>query len=210
MPTPTHLDGFDGAAREPKFPWPPPPFSSRVEIPAEFFHTARNLGGVNSKLKIALSEAGYRDGGSYYSIPHGFAIATQIEHINQDGSPMLGAERWQPKPLPPDFTLTNLLKVLFDARPGFYRIIVFAVTNARIEPEGAPPTQKVGEEWLHHGMLSLPSTTAQIPYTKDYVCAALIYEFERRGYTEGTRAVSFGAPAQTQLMQANIWSALEH
>lgn len=194
-----------------KFPWPPPPPSSAVEIPADSFHGATNLGAVSAKLQAALNAAGYVDGGRYYSIPRGFAIATQIEHVNPDGSPMPAAERWQPKPLPPDFTFANLLKVLFDAKPGFYRIIVFAVTDVPVAPGGSPPTQEVAGEWLHHGMLSLPSRTALMPYTKGYACAALIYEFERRGYNDATHPVTSGTPpAKTQLVQANIWSALEH
>jgi hypothetical protein len=155
------------------------------------------------------------DGGSYYSIPRGFAIATQIEHIDRDGKPKPGNERWQRKPLPPDLTLTNLLKVLFDAKPGFYRIIVFAVTDTKIEPQGEPLTQNAGEAVLHKGWLSLPSEIAKLPYTESYVCAGLIYEFERRGYNDATRPVSFGPPAQTQLIDAHIfdahiWPALEH
>ncbi len=194
-----------------KFPWPPPPPSSALEIPVDRFHGAKDLGGVNAKLKAALIKAGYVDGGRYYSIPRGFAIATQIEHINRDGSPMAGEERWQPNPLPPDLTLANLLKVLFDAKPGFYRIIVFAITDVPISPEGTPPNQEVAGEWLHHGMLSLPSTIAEISYTRATACTALIYEFERRGYNDATHPLMSGAPsAKTQLVQANIWSALEH
>jgi len=182
-----------------------------LEIPVDRFHGAKDLGGVNAKLKAALIKAGYVDGGRYYSIPRGFAIATQIEHINRDGSPMAGEERWQPNPLPPDLTLANLLKVLFDAKPGFYRIIVFAITDVPISPEGTPPNQEVAGEWLHHGMLSLPSTIAEISYTRATACTALIYEFERRGYNDATHPLMSGAPsAKTQLVQANIWSALEH
>jgi hypothetical protein len=193
-----------------KFPWPPPPPSSALEITADHFHDAKYLGDVNAKLKAALSEAGYVDGGRYYPIPHGFVIATQVEHINRDGSPLAGEERWQPKPLPPDFTLANILKVLFDAKPGFYRIIVFAVTDEPIAPEGKPPTQEEASVWLHQGMLSLPSTIAQIPYTKATACTALIYEFERRGYNDATHPLTPGASAMAQLVGAKIWSALGH
>ena len=191
--------------------WPLPPPSAAVEIPVEFFQGAKVLGDLNAKFKAALKKAGYVDGGRYYSIPNGFAIVAQIEHINQDGSPLPGSKRWQAKPLPPAFTFKNLLRVLFDAKPGFYRIIVFAITNEPIVPEGTPPSQEAAGGWLNHGMVALPAAIARLPYTEDYACVALIYEFERRGYNDATHAVTTGAPpAYTQLVKADLWSALEH
>src|SRR5262249_42008615 len=73
----------------------------------------------------------------------------------------------------------DYLAALLSAKPGFYRVIVFIVTNV-------PFTQsdkKIGEEeakaWTTRGANSLPENIKRQVFQSDFSCATLIYEFKK-------------------------------
>jgi prepilin-type N-terminal cleavage/methylation domain-containing protein len=80
----------------PKFPWPPPRASAFDIVPRDLLlgeKEAPLLGEVDVALDSAFRQAGYVEK-SYYSVPSGFAIASRLEQINQDGTPKDAADRW--------------------------------------------------------------------------------------------------------------------
>lgn len=84
----------------PEFPWPPPKASTFAKIPAEFFTKPNEvvyLKDVVKQLETALEKAGYYER-KLYSVKDGFAIATRIERIRVDGTPMDEKIRWEIDP----------------------------------------------------------------------------------------------------------------
>ncbi|TXT28866.1 MAG: hypothetical protein FD131_2809 [Rhodocyclaceae bacterium] len=80
----------------PQFDWPPPKASAEESIPDKWLRTgpATRLADVADKFEKALRLAHYEQR-SYYAVPRGFALATQLEQIKADGTPMPGADRWK-------------------------------------------------------------------------------------------------------------------
>ncbi|MBB5340040.1 hypothetical protein [Tunturiibacter gelidoferens] len=195
----------------PSFPWPPPPSTSMQVLPEDLFKQQPPLHSIddaNHLLLSALESKGYVEH-SYYSVPGGFALVTRIEQIDSTGAPLPPPDRWalgkvqlrQP-------SLQEWAKALFNARPGFYRVIVFVISNKPFSQSGAMPDQTQARQWITEGSNVLDSSVASTPIAPGYNCTALIYEF-RRDLDHGTLFVEDSAPdARTQLKNAGIWSAL--
>jgi hypothetical protein len=136
------------------------------------------LGDVETALSRALETAGHSER-AYYGIPGGFALVTRLEQTDAQGYPMSGAERWalQPPRLR-SFSLGGYLSALFRARPGYFRVLVFAVTSAPFSHEGPPPGRAEALEWLNKGADRLPRSLVERPFTVAHAVTALVYEFE--------------------------------
>jgi hypothetical protein len=77
------------------------------------------------------------------------------------------------------------LKLLFTANPGYYRIIVFIVTSHPFNQDAKQTiTHEEAENWLLEGDLKLPKSIGEMPYTREHICTALIYQFERPNSAE--------------------------
>ena len=82
-------------------------------------------------------------------MPGGFVLVARMERIRRDGTPLPEPARWM-KEGSPKLSLAELLGDLFFERPGYFRVIAFAVTDdlmpgedpgARLpEPEEGAPT----------------------------------------------------------------------
>lgn len=174
--------GIEDQEEVPEFPWPPPRASASDMIPRELLvgnATHPTLGTVAQAIDSALQEAGYREK-SYYSVPGGFAMASQIEQINQDGSPK--DDRWSLE-TPPirKFSLGSYLNALFMARPGYYRVIVFVVTSKAFPQRDVKVTSEESKLWLTRGLNKLPEEIGDQEYSSAHSCTALIYEFKQTG-----------------------------
>ena len=114
------------------FPWPPPLASAETTIPRNWLPASAvtRLADVAEKIEHALGKAGYPRW-SYSSVPNGFALVSQMEQIKSDGTPSPGPARWSTDmPRVINLTLLEFIKALANAQPGYYRVIVFIVTNA--------------------------------------------------------------------------------
>jgi hypothetical protein len=115
---------------------------------------------------------------SYYSVPAGFAVVSKLERTDERGYPM---DRASPSPeASQHFSLSWYLRELFVAPPGFYRLIVFIVTDRSFHQADALTTAAQAEDWLAFGSNTLPHGIAITPLSADVVCTALVYEFEKR------------------------------
>lgn len=194
----------------PSFPWPPPRYSAFSSIEREWVAPAAGatLGSAAARLERAFDAAGYGER-SYYRIPGGFALASRIEQIRADASPFAPPDRWTVATPPMREGLIDIIRALFNAPPGYYRVIVFAVTDRDFAAREEPPTEADARRWASGGALRLPAELGALPYSAQHYTTALIYEFERRA---DQPAASLRLPSDSQgrthLERAGLWQAL--
>ena len=199
----------------PIFPWPVPKASAAQEIPRKLVVAADaspTFGTVAARLARALDRAGYNQH-SYYAFAdgHGVAIATQLEQINDDGSPKPGEARFQLKLAPlstAEFSLASYVKALFSARSGRFRVIVFALSQGVAQDAAAPGAERA-KTWATSGQTKLPARYAALAFGDAVACTALIYEFEKKDYNADAQFVVPGKiDAMAHLTKAGIWTLL--
>lgn len=193
----------------PYFPWPPPQLFQRQTLNEQLYPGNRTLGDVNTRLRQALQSNGYEQR-SYFQVPGGFALVTQLEQFKTDGSPKTGANRWKDYPVQENFEgVWDYLKSLVMATPGNFRLFVFVVTD---QPYGQS-SKRVGKQeavgWLSSGLNRLPAKIAEMPLNKQHYLDVLVYEFEAQ---QGTKICTQKWPAilnaQTHLQKTGIARAL--
>jgi hypothetical protein len=163
----------------PMFTWPPPEYSASAVLNKSYFSQSKTLFDVDDILTAALSELGYDDR-SYFEIPNGFALVTRIEQINEDGTPFALPARWSVTIKAYDsLNWGSYLKTLIFPPSGFFRIIVFAVTNKPFTSSHQKPTKAGAEGWLKVGFTELPASIGDKSFGPSYRCTALIYEFKK-------------------------------
>jgi len=207
---PLPADGPAPAVSLPNFPWPPPRYSAFSAIANEWVAQGASpaLGEVARRLEQAFDSAGYGER-SYYRIPGGFALVSRIEHIRADASPMPDPERWVVDTPRVRAGFIDHVRALFNAPPGFYRVIVFVVTDQDFVAAEQAPTATEAREWLTGGGLRLPAGIALQPYGARHYTTALIYEFERRSnQPQASVRDPSPAPGRTHLDRAGLWQAL--
>jgi hypothetical protein len=180
----------------PAFPWPPPAASAETSIPDRWLPVKgeADLATVASTLELALRQANYRKW-SYSSVPNGFALVSQMEQIKADGTPSPEPARWSADlPRVSKMTLLEFIRALVSAQPGFYRVIVFIVTDQPWPRMAEEPTGREAHEWLTKGFVWLPKSIGKLPYGLDYRTTALVYEFRKDSKDAEATLV---APSQT-------------
>jgi hypothetical protein len=193
----------------PMFPWPPPAASASYILPAQLLRGARNtkLRDTNRVLSAALSRAGYVEK-SYYAVPQGFALVTRLEQIADDASPMPLPARWSLEaPRLQTFSLQNYLLALLKAPAGYYRVLLFVVTDVPFSQSSRRITGEEAVALVRAGLNVLPEFIAKLPYTPETVCTVLVYEFRRR---EGKPDVLVPGrfDGLTHLRRSRIWQEL--
>jgi len=201
--------GVEDQEATPQFPWPPPRASAFDTIPRELLvgNVAHpTLSTVAQAIESAFQQAGYGER-SYYGVPSGFAMASQIEQINVDGSPKEPVDRWSLE-IPPlrKFSLSSYLNALFSARAGYYRVIVFIVTSKAFPQSPESVTAETSRQWVSSGLNKLPEEIGNQGYSAAHSCTALIYEFKQTGKHADLLDPS-QIPAKTHLDKAGLMAA---
>jgi hypothetical protein len=194
----------------PDFPWPPPKASAFDVIPADLIHIDEHdstLAAVAGQLGKALDAAAYTQR-SFFTVPGGFAMVTQLERINPDGTPDT-KRRWQPVASTASFSLEDYLKRLLYADPGRYRLVVFIVTDAPFSASGDAMTARQASSLVARGTFTLAETTAKQPYSTQHRATALIYEF-RKGKAAPELVLPSEYPGRSHLVKAKMWAALQN
>ncbi len=195
----------------PAFPWPPPPASADLAIPAQWLPAKGGstvLSGVASRLEEALRVAAYRRW-SYSSVPNGFALVAQMEQIRSDGTPSPEPARWSSDlPSVRDLSLLEFIKALASAPPGHYRVIAFIVSDQPWSRTGSAPTSQEAERWLAKGLTRLPPSIGSLTYGVDYAASALVYEFRKTSGSDATFVPSSPTRAEDHLKRAGIVDSL--
>lgn len=163
----------------PGFPWPPPSCNARFEIPESAFAGFKTLGDVERKLRLALDAKGYAQR-SYFSVPNGFALVTQLEQYNDaDGSVRNDRTRWLDYPAKDNFGgLMEYLKSFVMPQKGYFRLFVFVATNKPFGGSAQRVSKDQATAWLSQGFNKLPYPLAAAPFAEDFTVTTLVYEFE--------------------------------
>jgi len=189
------------------FPWPPPAASAETVIPDKWLPTkgGADLANVAVTLESALRESHYPKW-SYSSVPNGFALISQMEQIKPDGTPSPDPARWSADlPWVANMTLIEFVRALVNAPPGYYRVIVFIVTNQPWPRTGEKPTGDEAKQWLAEGFTWLPPSIGELPYGPDYRITALVYEFKKASKDENATLIELSAiSADDHLKKAGI------
>jgi hypothetical protein len=193
----------------PQFPFPPPQASAFETVPRELLvatNTRPKLKDVDKALSDAFQKCGYGEK-SFYAVPDGFAMASRLEQINADGS--FGANRWSLETATmSSFSIQSYLRALFQAREGHFRVVVFVVTNHPFEQTEAKVSSEEAKNWVKKGLNALPTKIGDRDFTGDYVCTALIYEFESLGGGEAKFVEPSEITGHTHLEKSGLLSAL--
>jgi hypothetical protein len=196
----------------PELPWPPPRPSALIVIPHAVLLPKVDdprLHDVDEVLQTALRSKGYWQS-SYYGVPGGYALVARLERTHVDGSPYAEMSRWDQSQNIRDFSVGEYLRALFTAPRGYYRVIVFVVSNVSFSASGVPITSTGANQMLENGANVLVAELGGWRYTSDYLCTALIYEFEK---LEDVRDPLTRRPgrlsANTHLIKSGIAEALQ-
>lgn len=191
------------------FPWPPPDFSTRTLLDRTFFVDSKKLEDVDDILVKALNHLKYSER-AYFYIPNGFALVTRIEQINENGESLPPPDRWSVKTK----SMTKLswysyIKTLFFSTPGYFRIIVFIVTNKPFTSSGKKINNSTASNWLNSGLNVLPEKIKRKKFSSDYNCTALIYEFKKPESKEAYLLTPSSITADDHLQKSKIMDALK-
>ena len=199
-------------AELPAFPWPPPRASTMMNIDDTALRVSGDgttLGQVDDRLVQALDAAGYVEK-SYFSVPDGFALVTRLEQIRPDGTPLDPPDRWSAETGPVrEFDLRAILRALFTANPGHFRILVFVATPHPFSQSDEEVARDQAMAWLNAGVNRLPDAVAQRPYTAAFRMTALVYEFEQPESDDAQLVVPGRLTARTHLLQSGLLAAIE-
>jgi hypothetical protein len=194
----------------PTFPWPPPPASANEVLPNSMFEKRaplKTLGNVNDALLSGLRRTGYFEK-SYYSVPDGFALATRLEQISEDGVSKAPPARWSAAaPRVEYFSISDYLRALLTANPGYYRVVVFVVSDVPFTESGKPASMADAQGWLTGGANVLPASIAKSPFGPNTVCTTLIYEFTRPAGKDPVLLQPSTLDAHTHLLKSGLWNA---
>jgi hypothetical protein len=212
-----HPSGEAAIASIPEFKIPPPLASASQEVPRLLLvgdKTKATLGDAETALNHAFEQCDYGDK-KYYAlrdksgVRDGFALASRLEHINPDGT--ASEDRWSREVVPMrTFSIGEFVHALFRARPGHYRVIVFVLTNKPLTQDiRMRVNSKQADLWTQDGANALPKEMAEMEYTTDYRCTALIYEFKSLANGEATFVEPSDVSGKRHLAKSGLWAALQ-
>ena len=196
----------------PVFPWPPPRYSAFSHIAREWVAPGEpaTLASAASRLERAFDAAGYGER-SYYWIPGGFALVSRLERILADATPVESPARWAVETPMVRGRFIDHVRALFNAPPGFYRVIVFTITDQDFAAGAREPTSKEARNWIAFGSLRLSEDVGALAYSEKHYTTALIYEFERRADQQEARVKApSDSPGRVHLEKTGLWQALSH
>ena len=199
-----------GDSRLPTFAWPPPRFTSKARIDPQWLVAPDGtLGDAAERLDAAIVQAGYEPPG-YYAIPGGFALATRMEQIEADGTPVDAAQRWSTDaPLPRITSLGDYLRALFTAPEGYYRVLVFTFTDQPVAAASVKASDVDAQAWGALGGDHLPDSVASLPFSRRHRCLVLVYEFQKRAGSDATPNPDGAPVASVHLQRSGILAALQ-
>ncbi|MBL8551076.1 MAG: hypothetical protein JNJ73_13905 [Hyphomonadaceae bacterium] len=204
--------GMGQAFALPDFPWPPPTPSARLVMPraplVAALPASQSLYDVGERLTGALLQAGYSEY-SFFAAPKGFALTARLERIRDDGTPAPEEFRFLEPSAEEPFSLTSYVSRLFFAPEGFYRQIVFVVTDQPFVASAPAPTTNTADEWLRRGATSLPDGYRRLPFGPGYNVTALVYEFRKGARDRDVATLTPGRLAgREHLVKSGIYAAL--
>ncbi|MFN0035983.1 MAG: DUF2846 domain-containing protein [Saprospiraceae bacterium] len=190
----------------PQFPWPPPQCFLRQTLVGNLATQATTFSQVDTRLQRALDTRGYTQR-SYFHVPGGFAIVTQLEQFDEEGQ-IKERCRWVDYPVQEGFDgVWDYLTSLVMPSSGHFRIFVFVVTNQPYTQAERKASKEEATGWLAQGVNRLPSAMSKSEVTGEHYLDVLIYEFEA---PQSTRKCAQKCPClldcQTHLTKSGLFN----
>ena len=156
----------------------------------------------------ALEFNGYVERSFFQTETGGVALVTRLERINDDGSSVVGPQRWTTIVGHGGSTadLVNFLRGLFFVAPGHYRVIVFILQDLPFSQSSRTINQREATAWLMSGFNILPTSIAERPFAPGGHCTVLVYEFASDGRT--VDVITSGLTGKQHLEKAGVLSRL--
>ncbi len=160
------------------FPFPPPDCYQNVELSRNAFYDCQTLGDLGKKISREFDKKYYPY--RFLSVPGGFAVVTQIEQYQADGSIFWDSRtRWTELPVGESFSFSlNYFKKMLYPQKAFLRILVVLVTKANFNSGQKLISKEAAKSWVSQGVNRLPKGVAAIPFDPDFAVDFLVYEFE--------------------------------
>lgn len=160
------------------FPFPPPQCFQSAEIGRETFFGCQNLGEVGKKISRAFEQKGYP--ARFLSVPDGFAVVTQLEQYQADGSIFWDSRnRWHEMPPAEKFSFSiQYFKSLVLPRRAHLRVFVVLVTRQNFSSRAEFVSKESAKAWISLGVNRLPKAVAVQAFNSDFSVDLLVYEFE--------------------------------
>lgn len=192
----------------PQIPWPPlPGYQPPEALDQEWFGGEAATGGTMYKrMKSAFSDISANfEVGLFAGPPNGFALVARMERIRENGDPFPDRARWtRAGRAKVDFK--DLLNDLFLEKPGYFRIVVFVVTD---EVVFAPSLDRDGRSLpdVSFGSQVMPDELTNMPLKGKHIFA-LVYSFQRPAGQQ-MQIWNDGNPSTRQHLQAaGLWDRL--
>jgi hypothetical protein len=177
-------------------------------VPRSLFTSARDLRQVGDQIVRALVQAQYSEY-SFYAAPGGFALVARLERMADDGAPLPGQWRFLSPSTTEPFSVTTYVQRLFFAPQGFYRQIVFVVTDQSFAPTGAKLDTAAADKLLAEGANRLPGDFSAMPFSAGHGVTALVYEYRKGAADRDVSALSPGRlTAADHLRRSGLLPAL--
>ena len=176
--------GYNGMLTEslqqsqlPQFPWPPPQCGNVKSSKVEQSKKA-TLGDAERQLAAALDLNGYSNR-SYFAVPGGFAIVTQLEQFDPEtGKPKEGKVRWLDYPVREFSNLLEYFETLILPKPADCRLFLLMVLDTTYQANGKAPTHEEVSDWLEQGSRTgLPAIVKKCPLNDNFSYNVHVYEF---------------------------------
>ncbi len=166
------------AFQKAEFPFPPPQCYQLAEISPGSFSEAKTLGDVGKKISLAFGQLGYPY--RFMSVPDGFAVVTQLEQYQEDGSIQpQSLTRWKELPQAESFSLSlSYLKSLVFPRKAHLRVFAILVTQRSYPSKQERISKDEAKAWISRGVNRLPKAIAEKQFSNSYSVDMLVYEFE--------------------------------
>jgi hypothetical protein len=199
------------ADRATDFPWPPPLPSTSTEITKDLLAAPvqdSRLTVIADWLSRALRGAGYSDL-RFYDIPKGFALVTPLELIDDQGLAMAHPDpkmRFSAAYPGEGFFTMRFWSDLLHAKVGRFRLFVFVVID---HPFGYAKDVTDAEILWKHPSSTLPLDRADLAYTAEDHCYALVYEVEHPKGTDRVTLVERPSDPALHLAKSGVLASLQ-
>ncbi len=136
----------------------PAPFPSAAAYVNNFRPGLRTMKQVDNYLVTNFTNAGYAGHLRYYYVKSGFAITSNLEKINKDGSPVTGTARWNVSPGGNgSFSLYQVFKSIFFETESHFRMFAFIIAPKKPDLDSRPPSLSAMQDLIKYSYPSLPS-----------------------------------------------------
>jgi hypothetical protein len=165
---------FPDPQDNPFLPWPPHTPSSFEDISSSF-RTRTSLGEIASQIRSRIAVRGY-DTLRYFSVPGGFAMATDLERVGR-GRPVATADRWTSGKRGGLGSLMDYWRRLLAGENDRFRVFVFIITDLDVQNDQESASSDDLRRWKATGRPSLSRQRASataLPGTRIWLYA---YEF---------------------------------